>query len=663
MAIPFSDNFNINVGAPIDAKYLTTGNTTYASTSAVISAIERAQRYIGLTVNVNNVEYWFSGGTANGNLVLKTVAGGGGGTGTITGATNGLHVQGKNIALGGSLTGDTVIGDALYEYHLKYGNNYALNYTNRSLVDKEYVDSIMFGTQYHIPIFTLAGNQIMDSTLIFTNNTLYNPDDLTIHVEDTKSMYLVATNGAENNITLGKYSISSAVTNTNICVAGQAVNIDLTLASKGTGCIFLNSSSIYFASNGSDGMHYEPISKTLRLPINGHIRGYSGIGDATPICVIGGCGASAIGFCGYGGDVNICGGNAGDGVGGNACKGGDIILKAGAAVSGGIEGKIKLCNLPLQSIETAVVYVDTSGNLSCGIAAGGAGLYNSDSPVTCEVGGIAVNYVLTGKSLVCILKDMLVPEKFGLLSNPSNTSPITSNVYEIGKIISPLNITASFDRGSINPAYWTNGTYSIAPTFRSGTANKHNFTGIGTAGSYVTTSSSHTCVIANHTVTANTTTWGVSTTYNGGPQPRGSKNTTFNSAWGSGTTTPINYTIRGILPYYWGYSTSAGAIIPSYITNPATGTKVVLDVTSDTYFTFNASGSQYVWFAFPNCAAIKHNWFQTGINYGTIGINYINNPVTVTLNSFESCWSGEPYKLYVSMYASETDPATQFRIF
>ena len=57
MSIILNDNFKINVGNPIDSKYLASTNAPYASVGDVNTAIVESQRYVGLTVNINNVEY------------------------------------------------------------------------------------------------------------------------------------------------------------------------------------------------------------------------------------------------------------------------------------------------------------------------------------------------------------------------------------------------------------------------------------------------------------------------------------------------------------------------------------------------------------------------------------------------------------------------------
>lgn len=65
--------FGINVlsSTPVDAKYLNSG-VPYTSVAEVNTTLESGVRHIGLTVNINNVEYWYADGTDDSDLVLKT---------------------------------------------------------------------------------------------------------------------------------------------------------------------------------------------------------------------------------------------------------------------------------------------------------------------------------------------------------------------------------------------------------------------------------------------------------------------------------------------------------------------------------------------------------------------------------------------------------------
>jgi len=101
MAKTLNDNLKISAGKPIDSKYLNQANTTYTGTSQVLSQIPLSERYVGLTVSVNNQEFWFKTGVTSTSLVQKLAT-----------ASNGLSVTSSNYVLGGALTGNTKITGA-----------------------------------------------------------------------------------------------------------------------------------------------------------------------------------------------------------------------------------------------------------------------------------------------------------------------------------------------------------------------------------------------------------------------------------------------------------------------------------------------------------------------------------------------------------------------
>lgn len=85
---------------PLDAFYYNTSGAPYTSTSQVTSQIPSSLRYIGQTVNINNIEYWFGSGVLDANLVIK---GSGNfwplsGTGTLTGETTINGAFGLNLS-------------------------------------------------------------------------------------------------------------------------------------------------------------------------------------------------------------------------------------------------------------------------------------------------------------------------------------------------------------------------------------------------------------------------------------------------------------------------------------------------------------------------------------------------------------------------------------
>jgi hypothetical protein len=78
MAIIINDNLAVNVGKPIDSKYLDITTKPWASISAANAGIPLSYRYSGLTIliqsGVTNVEYWYLNGITNTDLVQKKFA-------------------------------------------------------------------------------------------------------------------------------------------------------------------------------------------------------------------------------------------------------------------------------------------------------------------------------------------------------------------------------------------------------------------------------------------------------------------------------------------------------------------------------------------------------------------------------------------------------------
>ncbi len=141
MAINLNDNIAVLGAKPTDARYLD-NLTPYASVGAAEGALAANKRYTGLTVNVGGVEYWFATGIDNGELVVKDS--GLANTG-ITTASNGLTKTGTDVALGGTLTGNTTINVATHDMKfsgdsIQYTADYKATYVARSLTDKGFVD-------------------------------------------------------------------------------------------------------------------------------------------------------------------------------------------------------------------------------------------------------------------------------------------------------------------------------------------------------------------------------------------------------------------------------------------------------------------------------------------------------------------------------------------
>ena len=70
MSIKLSDSIRVGQQKPLEDKYFNE-LVPYISTSQVNNLLPQAVRHVGLTVNINNEEYWYKDGIEDNNLVLK----------------------------------------------------------------------------------------------------------------------------------------------------------------------------------------------------------------------------------------------------------------------------------------------------------------------------------------------------------------------------------------------------------------------------------------------------------------------------------------------------------------------------------------------------------------------------------------------------------------
>lgn len=155
-----------------------------------------------------------------------------------------------------------------------------------------------------------------------------------------------------------------------------------------------------------------------------------------------------------------------------------------------------------------------------------------------------------GKSFQEMMDLMLYPELFPTLTNPSQTNfTLTPNgLREIGEQFSAGGITLSstFSRGSINPAYGTNG-------FRSGLPNAYIYTGPGSVPTPQSSTSltNSTATTAAYTIVQGAQSWTSRVAYDAGQQPLSSKGNNFNSPLPAGqTNNNLTRTITGVYPVF-----------------------------------------------------------------------------------------------------------------
>ena len=113
MAINLSDNVHVSAPKPVESKYLNI-TVPYTGTSQVNTCIASGERYLGLTVNISNVEYWYKMGVLDACLVTKSAGGTWGSiTGTLSLQTDLQTCLNGKLASGGTAICATTAGNAL----------------------------------------------------------------------------------------------------------------------------------------------------------------------------------------------------------------------------------------------------------------------------------------------------------------------------------------------------------------------------------------------------------------------------------------------------------------------------------------------------------------------------------------------------------------------
>ncbi|MFA5207147.1 MAG: hypothetical protein WC428_00455 [Candidatus Paceibacterota bacterium] len=190
--------------------------------------------------------YLFSGVFTGSTITIVT------GVTGITTANNGLSIVGLNqVKLGGTLICTTTITDgriASGRTGIEYGGNYSASFTNRSLIDKEYVDNKVSGNTPSWAVITLKPQWLSGTTLQsfqtgHTHTDIINNIDYISGITNTKlntSKFLVYTgdtnfqlthlesyggNGVLSGFTITQHPPTSACTTIDISVGeGFIVN-------------------------------------------------------------------------------------------------------------------------------------------------------------------------------------------------------------------------------------------------------------------------------------------------------------------------------------------------------------------------------------------------------------------------------------------------------
>ena len=254
-------------------------------------------------------------------------------------------------------------------------------------------------------------------------------------------------------------------------------------------------------------------------------------------------------------------------------------------------------------------------------------VYSLTSPATCTVGGISPGYVLTGKSLMCILQDAIAPYVAPTFSafNMSGTFPI-----EVGAAMSGFK---TFTWSTTTPANIQTNSIGVCEVGGSVLS-----TGLPNTGSA-------SVDIGTKTNTSPTTwTWRISGT----------------STQSVGFTRDVSKC--SVYPYFYGVTTCATR--PD-VTNSLVigGNKVVNAVGTAVSVTFNSS-SQWTWFAMPESCAARTKWFVAVGNCGFIDRSVPEDryPDNCTLTITCGSWSTS-YKVYMAGFADSISVPLEFRTY
>jgi len=593
MAITLNTNFGIAAPNPADNRYLSNRlsggkQLPYSGISEVLSTIPESRRYPGLTVLIDSgstaVEYWFREGINNSDLIPKTVDISIPSGNFITGATN--------IGYFSGYTGiQTLVIDNLLS------NNYDGEY--HSLYNYYYRDCngvIRTGAPQGCALRRGYYNPVKNKSWIW-NDREYG----------TQSIGWIFVDGNVENLLGSSPSVASyyppggpytAVTWTTSCNNGSNTVINTPIGSLLTGSTLIIGARS-FACSDYNKLHFRTIvsdtpnvlsvkddesfvrlsGKTSILRANNigigskvfsgqtntdlYFKTLIGSGDT----ILSTTANEIIIYTNASGQASVTGGT-------------NIGFSGGTGVFAGKNNKTMLFRNIIGSGDTTV---SLSGNTIIVHNDINNNTYNLTSPAAITVGGICAGTPLTGKTAFQLFEELLVPELFPTLINPSTTTVLYSgstafsnnSLWEIGCNIGIISVCSLFDKGSITPQYCS------ASAYRSGDANCYVFIGTDVAGSYACTSTSMSRNTSSYTILPGNNTWGTSTCYNAGVQPKSNKGNNYCSPLPSGQTSLSTATLVGVYPIF-ATTVNISALTKQQLYNMSTANNILINLIAET---------------------------------------------------------------------------------
>ena len=588
MAIQYNENIKIAAPLPLDSRYLslrTSGGNPlpYSGVSEVNTTIISSERYVGLTVNINNVEYWYQNGIANGNLILKTITGGTTAD-AVTGATNLGFFSGKT----GVQTLDITTLSTLPNY-LDYDGNYNSLYNwyyrgtdavihtgtpsdgirKRGYLKSVYPPKSWVWNEY-VGLGSLLGWLLIDgdvSQQIGASPTVavYYPPATPY----TQTSWIAGPVANGSKVVINAI-LGSLLTGTTLTIGGppyaKEVNHVLqfrTLISDTPSNMAVTYDESFVHISGVTpitlGANIGTGVAVLKTPVTGttlQFRRLQGSGSTTVNQVGDSVIITTIVSGSTSGVTNAV--NIGTGSGIFKTKVNNCLQFRSLKPSG---------STSISQVGDDLVIFSSGGS--------GGGTYNLSSPSVIPLGGICAGTVLTGKTSFQLFEELLVPELCGIVTAPSLTIGLSmSGLVEIGCTLSET-VTGYYSRGCINPQYC-----SISDK-RSGLPISYCFAGSGMpSGFQACTALSASENNPSYTVVIGTQTWCVCTCYSAGSPALGSKGTQYCAALSAGCTAVASGMIAGVYPLY-ATTSSITVLTKQALQNMVTANNIQINLVSE----------------------------------------------------------------------------------
>lgn len=218
----------------------------------------------------------------------------------------------------------------------------------------------------------------------------------------------------------------------------------------------------------------------------------------------------------------------------------------GSAITVQSEGTVVTTALAKLNFTGANVTVTSSGTGNSEVAVNIEDTYTNLTQTPANFPSNALPNIPTGSTFngltfTVMMNKMLYPELFPTLVNPSSTFALgQAGLREIGESVN-LGFTTNFNKGSITPAYTTNG-------FRSGNANAYNYTGANLPATVASAAASNTQSVTGYVVGTGAQSWTATVSYDQGPQPLSSDGNNYLAPLPAGNTGADTVSITGVYP-------------------------------------------------------------------------------------------------------------------